>query len=59
MRALRALKVAPVVVGLVGWLDKRKKHWKPAHRAWPRHILRLLRIIDMRLRHGARSYYPV
>jgi len=53
MRALRALKEAPVMVGLIGWLDKRKKHRKPAHRAWSRHILRLRRIIDMRLRHGA------
>ena len=31
MRALRALKKAPVMVGLIGWLDKRKKHRKPAH----------------------------
>lgn len=55
--ALRAYKGSPVRAGLIGRPDERKKHRKPAHSAWPREILRLLRIIDMRLRHSARSHY--
>jgi hypothetical protein len=39
------------MVGVVGWLDARKEHWRSAHIAVWRQIIRLQRIIEMRLRH--------
>ena len=50
-----ALKESPVMVGLIRRFDERQQHRKPAHSAGPRHVLRLIAIIDMRLRHGAHS----
>ena len=51
MAARRAFKGSPVMVGLIGWLDARKKHRHSAHIAGWRQITWLQRIREMRLRH--------